>query len=347
MAAANCAYVQAVKANLLANSNTFTGSNLFTAAIPALDNTQRPATTAFVNDVAANYYNTQFTTGSHSFSGVNTCPTPATSTNTTQIANCAFVVNKITDYVANVLPTLSLTWDYMNVPTGFLGDASTAVANTQFVQNAVQNAYNGMTTVENTWTANQNFITQAPGNVANVAATCAFVQNALTTFLATDNTFPLVQTFSGGITALYTPQPSNTLPNTKLGYSAGNTTLPASVVLTTATVKNLVQLLIPKGVFIVSIALQLNITIATAAATSIIYGLFTTATTTNTTNGTNIQSYSTNAANLTLTNGQTYNYSICFVINTAVNLAPFFNVNATFSTGTINATYSYSFTKIA
>ena len=126
----------------------------------------------------------------------------------------------------------------MRVPTQALGTSNTVCANTKFVKNALQNSYDGLLGVVNTWSANQNFTTQALGTSSLAVATTAFVQNTLTNFLARANTFSLVQTFSGGINISYTPASAGSGSANALGYNIAQSTLPATQNLTSNVVKN-------------------------------------------------------------------------------------------------------------
>ena len=92
--------------------------------------------------------------------------------------------------------------------------------------------------VDNTWAAGQTFITQALGNSSLLVATTQFVQNTLTNFLSSANTFNLVQTFSGGINANYTPAVAGAGSANALGYNIAQSTLPAGQALTSNVVKN-------------------------------------------------------------------------------------------------------------
>ena len=176
---ATTAYVQNVKADFLSTANTFTGIQSFSAAIPSTDNTNRIATTAWVTQFANLYYGSVWASQDISFTGTNTCLTPALATNNTQMANCQFVNQTIQDYVANTLPSISVTWSNMRVLTQPLGTSNLVCANTQFVQNALQDSYNGLLGLVNTWTAGQHFITQAIGNSTLLVATTEFVKQFL------------------------------------------------------------------------------------------------------------------------------------------------------------------------
>jgi hypothetical protein len=141
---ATTAYCQNLQAQFLNQSNTFTGTQSFLAVVGQSDNSNIVATTAWISTYAQNYYTTNFSTKNITFTGINTCITPALSTNTTQMANCSFVNTAVSDYVANTLPSISTTWSNMAVTTQALGTSNTVCANTQFVQNTFENSYNGL-----------------------------------------------------------------------------------------------------------------------------------------------------------------------------------------------------------
>jgi hypothetical protein len=344
---ATTAFCQSLQAQFLNQNNTFTGIQTFTYVAPQTETSNLVATTQWVNTYSQNYYTTNFATQPITFTGVNTCITPALSTNTTQMANCAFVNNTVSDYVTNTLPGITTTWNNMNVTTQPLGTSNTVCANTQFVQNTFQNSYNGLLTLANTWSATQNFVTQAVGNSTLAVATTQFVQTAFTNFLASANTFSALQTFNANIGVTYTPIASNTGSNTTLGYSASTATLPATVVLTTNVVRNLTSFIIPKGVWFVTINLQVNITTANASVTRNTYGLFTSATTVGDASAINLQSISIQTYNATLNTGNGYNYSLSFVQINSASQTVYFNTSWAFTSGTINATYTYSINRIA
>jgi hypothetical protein len=279
------------------------------------------------------------------FTGTNTCITPPLATNTTQMANCLFVTQKISDYVTNTLPGINVTWDNMRVSTPALGTINTVCANTQFVQNALQNSYDALLTVANTWTANQSFTTQALGTSDLTVSTTAFVQNALTNFLASANTFTLVQTFSGGIVPNYTPSASNTGVPNRLGFSYATSTLPAAQALTSNVVKNWNSQTLPAGVWFATISIKLRSTGA-ATVSSLDYGLYTDATglTART-----LLSSSTASETLSLTNGQDYTYAISFLINSSsASTTYFFNTRAVWTVASaLTGIYTFSYTRIA
>jgi hypothetical protein len=199
----------------------------------------------------------------------------------------------------------------------------------------------------NNWSANQSFITQAVGNTSTLCATTAFVQSAFTKFLGLRNTFSLVQNFSANLAVTYTPIASNTGSNNTLGYSASTTSLPATVLLTTGQVKNLVSFNIPKGVWFVTINLQVNITTANATVQLNTFGLYTSATTVTSTNSVNLLSNSIQTYNATLNNANTYNYSLSFVQTQNASITTYFNTSWNYTTGVVNATYTYSINRIA
>jgi hypothetical protein len=263
------------------------------------------------------------------------------------MANCAFVNSTIADYVSNTLPNISTTWENMRVATQPLGTSNTVCANTQFVQDTFANSYNGLLSTVNNWTANQSFITQAVGNSSTLCATTAFVQSAFTNFLGLSNTFSLVQNFASNIAVTYTPIASNTGSNTTLGYSASTASLPATVALTSGQVRNLTSFTIPKGVWFITINLQVNITTANATVQLNTYGLYTVTNTINTNNSLNLLSNSIQTYNATLNNNNTYNYSLSFVQTQNASTTTYFNTSWNFTTGAINATYTYSINRIA
>ena len=120
----------------------------------------------------------------------------------------------------------------MRVSTQALLTSNSVCANTKFVQNALQNSYNGLLGLDNTWSAGQTFIMQALGNSSLLVATTQFVQNTLSNFLSSVNTFSLVQTFSGGINVNYTPSAAGAGSANALGYNIAQSTLPATQNLT-------------------------------------------------------------------------------------------------------------------
>jgi hypothetical protein len=118
-------------------------------------------------------------------------------------------------------------------------------------------------------------------------ATTAFVQAAFTVFLAASNTFSLVQNFLGNIAVNYTSIASNTGSASTLGYSTSTTSLPATLALSTGVVKNFVSFNIAKGVWFITINLQVNITTANATVSLNTFGLYTSVNTVNSNNSFN------------------------------------------------------------
>jgi hypothetical protein len=342
---ATTAYVQNVKNEFLTLANTFTGVQSFSGVIPPTDNTNRVATTEWVTQYANAYYGSVWALQNITFTGTNTCITPTLGTTTTQMANCLFVQNTISDYITNTLPALNVTWSNMNVPTQLLGDTSTKCANTQFVQNALSNSYSGLLDIANTWSAGQSFVTQALGNSTLLCATTAFVQNALTNFLASAQTFASVQTFSAGIVPAYTPQVAGAGNTGALGFNYATGTLPTAQALTTNVVKNWNITTLPAGVWIITLGIQLRPTGA-ATVSSMDYGLYTTsgglAQRSN-------QSSSTSTGTLSLTNAQDYNFSFSFVITqTAASVQYYFNTRVVWTVATaMTGVYTYSYVRIA
>jgi hypothetical protein len=342
---ATTAFVQNVKNALLTTANTFTGIQSFSGLIPSADATNRVATTAWVKQYSDIYYGSVWSFQDITFTGLNTCITPALSTNTTQMANCAFVTSKISDYVTNTLPSINITWDNMRVATQPLGATNTVCANTQFVQNALSGSYDALLGVVNTWTAGQNFVTQALGNSTLLAATTEFVQNTLTNFLTSANTFTQVQTFSGGIVPAYTPSPAGSGNSSALGYSFATSTLPPAQALTSGVVKNWNSMTLPAGVWFFSLGLTLRPS-GNATVSSLNYGLYTTVS--GLSARTN-QSTSTATATLTLTNAQDYTYALGFiVVQTGASVTYFFNTSVTWTVATsMTGIYTYQYTRIA
>ena len=342
---ATTAFVQNVKNDFLTLANTFTGIQSFTGVIPEADATNRVATTAWVRQYSDIYYGSVWSFQNITFTGTNTCITPALTTNTTQMANCAFVTSKISDYVTNTLPSLNITWDNMRVATQPLGATNTVCANTQFVQNALSGSYDALLGVVNTWTAGQNFVTQALGNSTTLVATTEFVQNALTNLLTSANTFTQVQTFSGGIVPAYTPSPAGSGNSSALGYSFATSTLPPAQALTSGQVKNWNSMTLPAGVWFFSLGLTLRSS-GNATVSSLNYGLYTTVS--GLSARTN-QSTSTATATLTLTNAQDYTYALGFiVVQTGASVTYFFNTSVTWTVATsMTGIYTYQYTRIA
>ena len=86
--------------------------------------------------------------------------------------------------------------------------------------------------VVNTWSAGQNFTTQALGNMSLLVATTQYVQNTLSNFISSASTFSLVQSFSGGINVNYAPASAGAGSANALGYNIAQSTLPAEQALT-------------------------------------------------------------------------------------------------------------------
>jgi hypothetical protein len=233
----------------------------------------------------------------------------------------------------------------MEVSTQALGNSTTLVANTQFVQNALQNSYDGLLGLVNTWSANQNFITQSLGDSSLLVATTAFVQNALTNFLASANTFTLVQTFSGGIVPNYTPSASNTGVPNRLGFSYATSTIPAAQALTSNGVKNWNSQTLPSGVWFATINIKLRAS-GNATVSSLDYGLYTdnTGLTPRTT-----QSSMTANETLALIIGQDYTYALSFIINSSsASTIYYFNTKVVWTVATaLTGVYTFSYTRIA
>jgi hypothetical protein len=217
--------------------------------------------------------------------------------------------------------------------------------NTQFIQNALQDSYDKLLTVVNTWTAGQNFTTQALGNSTLLVATTAFVQNTLTDFLASANTFNLAQTFSGGLIPNYAPNAAGVGNDGALGFSYATSTLPATQALTSNTTKNWNSTTLPAGVWFVTLNVKLRPS-GTATVSSLDFGLYTSIT--GLTARTN-QSSLTATSTLTLTNSQDYNFSLSFMINqTTVSQTYFFNTRVIYTVATgMTGVYTYQYTRIA